>query len=1287
MSGLEDSIRSAVNMSERAAVKIEQQVGHVLGAMEQSRLNLARWTSPSGSEVDEVDGGEHGRARSSVMAFTALMEQAQGEIAQLFERRRATAGTFNIAFFGRTGSGKSTLIESFGRGSGERVSRGESDWTTEVHSVSWEGLDVCRLWDTPGINGWGRTCARSELEARARNAVEVSDIVLVCFDSQSQQASEFTKLADWTRHFGKPVIAVLNPRNPRWRLPTRSPIATQRRSISKAVAEHASNIEDNLARIGLHGVPVVAVNSKRALFARAALPYQGPDEKTLAKHRERFGIDTLERWSHFPRLAGLIERMLGESAVPVRLGGLGRQLLGALDQLDEGLSGVDQEAREANSLIDTGIERVLAVLGYPRAGDPVRRAFPVEEGVDLLTQLEARRGGPFQARERGDLQRFVTQRLAATLEPLRARSLDEAEECVIDAFDRRKDLSDTRVRQRCFDEPAMRKAANRAVDDTVAHIRKKVDLIHDDQKLDWSAAMAARIQGTAGSGTRLLGLGAQGAGLLFGASSALGMLALTNVWNPLGWAAGVAAAVGLIGGIASAVFGWFGSSRRKKAEQKRLKARRNALRSIRESVNDVYDSFVDKVLEAADGLRHEAVEQVVAPMTSEALVLHRVCAEISGIQGWTHRVRAETDEPRPGQVFVTEAARLETRLLSNPRGFWLGEDWVEDPEGLRQAERTDGPRRTRAHEPGFWDSIRENFRATFEDWGRGLEAGAGAAWLVHCRAVLHPEDDADDALTKLSGIVSDGRPRIDVVGDYNAGKSSFIRRLLLDAGQPVPDDLRIRGNPTTSEATAYPWEGCLLVDTPGLQSGRQEDEAQAYDSLADASALLYLFQPNLVVGETDHLARILRGDRDAGIASKLERTIFVVNRSDELGIDPDDDPNAYRRLVERKKVELVQALSSLGVAVQPSRVFCMASDPFQAVGDRTDATSADFDPYRSWDGFEPFFKEFRVLKRGITRIGADRSVLEGGIARLTKVVKLREAERVTEQSKVDMLTRLERDLAEAVAEGTRIHARIEADARRMVQGHAWGLLEDTLSCGSEQELAAHAKVLARWWEDRAFQSEVSRWNDQAAASINLWWEATQRMLERRIDSPGFRRAFPKISETFDGGSLTKEGSAWWRKMWNAVELPLKGATRDAVYQIGKFLNVKFKPWGATNLAKSLGRFGGALAVAGVVVDATLFARSILKERERERARKEAALFVDRSSSEVLSFLLKGDEDHPGPCGFLGELMQIIATHQATLKDEREQHEAAAQRATESMERLRECVEDAYRRLRTSQEIG
>ena len=199
--------------------------------------------------------------------------------------------------FGRTGTGKSCLIEALTSGNGTSISPGESDWTTEVAITEWGD---CRLYDTPGIAGWGRTVERTSLEERAREAVTAADVVLLCFDSQSQQAEEFRKAAAVDSRVRQPMIAILNNRNRLWRYPVRVGARAQRVQLSQAVAEHASNIREELARIGLRDVPVVALHSMRAVYARASLPYRGPAEHKRSMLSQREEVDA-------GRAAGMVE--------------------------------------------------------------------------------------------------------------------------------------------------------------------------------------------------------------------------------------------------------------------------------------------------------------------------------------------------------------------------------------------------------------------------------------------------------------------------------------------------------------------------------------------------------------------------------------------------------------------------------------------------------------------------------------------------------------------------------------------------------------------------------------------------------------------------------------------------------------------------------------------------------------------------------------------------------------------------------------------------------------------
>ena len=327
-------------------------------------------------------GSDHGDRPGSdvIAAYTTLLTEKKAEAESRFTRQRTRLETFNLVLFGRTGAGKSSLIEALSSGNGEPISQAESDWTTDVRDVHWRSS---RLVDTPGIGGWGRTVSRAELEARAEAAVADADVVILCFDTQSQQAGEFSKIAQWVSRYGKPVVAVLNSRNPRWRHPTKVGHQSTRRDLSRTVHEHMGNIRDELGRVDLNDVPVVAIHSKRAAFARTSDPYAGPDADSRQKQRDEYGPERLLAWSNLPALELLLTEALAQHAAPLRLGMLHEQARGLLTDTEAAVRTEHDEAAVFAEQLERGIADVLGLVGWPADKD-------LAKGIKRLEKLRRR---------------------------------------------------------------------------------------------------------------------------------------------------------------------------------------------------------------------------------------------------------------------------------------------------------------------------------------------------------------------------------------------------------------------------------------------------------------------------------------------------------------------------------------------------------------------------------------------------------------------------------------------------------------------------------------------------------------------------------------------------------------------------------------------------------------------------------------------------------------------------------------------------------------------------------
>jgi predicted GTPase len=1232
---LEAAIAHAVDVGRREAENLERRLQSAFREVERGQEELHVYADTDGLTQE---------ARTVAADFLRTTGELQADVADLLHRQRETLDTFNIAFFGRTGAGKSSLMEALSRGSGEAISpAGQSDWTVDVRQVEWS---ACVLHDIPGINGWGRDRPREELEAVARRTVEVADLVVLAFDNQSQQAQEFEKVAAWVRAFGKPVVAVLNCRNPLWRFPPRVPSGRNRRQLSKAVQQHATNISAELAKIGLPDVAVVALHTKRAVFACAQDDYAGPDSEAFDNHRKTHGEPLLFRWSNLGALEALVQTALSADAGAIRLSMLHGQLRGALDAASKDWTTSRGRAVAVAEDLERTIETVLGIVG---ATDPAaaedgsrirellgrKRVAQARRGAKRLQELERLRGGAFTIPRESDLARMMRHKLTAELGPRRETSLEQAMRAIDRALAERKLLSSEELRRVSFDEDAVNAATQRVVKAVSAYLEERVGRATDDMRDDLRAraTFADDVDGTAGQRERTFGrvleLGALGGS----ATAALGGLALANAWNPLGWATATALVVGVVGGLVSSVFGVFSGKKRKEAERKRQQARSKARASTRKQVNGIFDDLERTLSIRCGHAAAEAARGVLEEPVEMAIALRRIAMTADeALRIFGTLLNELPPEDAAARALLRARSQVErARDVRRSHDLWLGEDWIAEGEG----EATVSPL---LEQPD--STMAKRLDAAWKRVASTAAPRSGRQWLQTAEAALGDDADARPVLLQARGFADLDRARVAVVGDYSAGKTTFLRRLLAEDYRRIPEELRTGGAATTAIAAEYGWMGVSLVDTPGLQSGDRRHDSEATQAILSAGALLYLFNPNLVVGRSDFLRLALAGDADRLRAPKAQRTIFVINRADELGVDPEDDPEGYRRLCESKRAELVRALAASGVTIDPSDVVCLAANPYGLVDDDQQAAPEDYARTRGWDGIRELIDGFRAHRADFGESGVDVAILEQGAAGLRDVsVELggrRDA--IAEQRR--QLDRVIRGLQAAARKASAMEIDARVQLRRILEDHVEALWAEVLD-SSGPERAAHIERLEAWWADESLQAEVDEWAESFAEAVRQWAREGADAVDRQLRSPAFRSAFPDLAST-GLKFLRPRGRSGARDAARAAE-KAAGALGDKQLVLDVFhkFGHKFKPWGATKTAAKFGKVSAAVGVVSLGWDVLSVIRAELNDRQ-SAARLEAAQDELRQGiDQAIKELADGDEQTPGPCAALTRGVQQL----------------------------------------------
>ena len=1257
-SELASAVRSAIEESNLAADSLEAQVVKALGALQ----------SVMRENDDSADSPE------AVRSLRQALQTAHSDAADLFERQKAALATVNIALFGRTQVGKSSLIEAISCGSGETISTGECDFTLEVQPTTWKGV---QFFDTPGINGWGRTVSREVLESRTRKAVEVADMVVLCFDDHSQQASEFEKIAAWVKEYGKPVVCVLNMKNSAWRNPEMASSLSRRRILSQGVRENVSNIETEFAAIDITRVPIVAICAQRAVYARTGEYYSGPLPEQCRKMRELLDCDELLRQSNLEVFERVVGGALTDYAIQIRLGMLHSQVRTLLERLLLELQQAKEAANKAVDALDVAVGGIMEIVGYPPQGSAMREALPkTSSGEDILTAAEKARGDPFSAGAEGRVRRFSRRRCNSGFGALRSKSIAAANKAINDSFDRRCNLEAEDFVGQVYDMRRIKETGESVLTVAAEYLERELKLALDDAKLDLEFAVheAEGITGGAGKVMR-------GAGILANIASILAGVATVAAFTPEPVITkGVALILGVTAGVLKLVGGWLTG----KAKAKRQKARTTALAEATRGVNKTYDEIADQVEASVETMVRDAGAEALAVPLQNATGLW--C--LSSVMTVDQEILARSIEAVPEAIDAQALIDQSARKVAEEQGFFdrsseadqllLGEDWLCDPDIVEDEAVRVEPIRTAANDPGIFERMFSGFHRFTVQFTGNIRRGSGTDWLAQSEALLSGDEAGTAALAEVRQMESEGKPRYHFLGDYSTGKTSFIKRLLIDAGQSLPPTLEVRADPVTDRVHSYTWEDSLLIDSPGLQSSKADHADLTLKSVPDASVVICLFQPNLLVGHTAPLECVLKGDQEKGLAAKLDRTIFVIHRADELSPNPDLIPEQYVRACQNKRFELQKALASRGMLVEIDRIICMAADPYQMVGNRRDVNSAEFNRFRKWDGFKEFHAAIREIHSDSATSALDYSILEGGLARLGQIDSELALEEGALKFRKNVFARQASILADITSTGELLEGDLTAQAQKLVEDYVQGLMSQETR--SDEELRTKVAALAKWWVQPDFVARVDHWQTQAQKQIESWWRNSAERLARTMSSPRFKAALAGATEKLDETLFESSKTGHLKESLGIVADGLKGATRDLAYASGKMLGRNFRPWGAVNLAKNLRGAGAGLSGLLAAWDVYSLFKFFKEEKNDEQRQKEMNDFMDQTTEQVFISITTNGNETTGPLELLRLLKKELQGVAKELEMERDSINERFERLYARRLRYRKSMSAAWEAL-------
>lgn len=450
---------------------------------------------------------------------------------------------------------------------------------------------------------------------------------------------------------------------------------------------------------------------------------------------------------------------------------------------------------------------------------------------------------------------------------------------------------------------------------------------------------------------------------------------------------------------------------------------------------------------------------------------------------------------------------------------------------------------------------------------------------------------ADEQWQRFASITE---PVVTVYGAYDTGKSSLLRRLIVDSGVETPDWLTISARHETFEVNEVRAAGCLLRDTPGFVAGAADARADMNTQLANAAVELtdvaiVTVTPQLATAEFSALQALLRQVWGPG------SLWFVISRFDEVGVDPESDLDGYRERAKRKTGELRRALE-LDESVP---VFVVSQDFAQMAGSERNPNPELWDDFRDWDGIAELLDALRNIgSRGGTSLRASA------------------AQRFWRQSIVSAL-----DGVRAEEVRYREHESFSDEGVRLRQ--SWLAQLDALQTSADADLRGRiSETIGQAVDD---QRDAGAIQDSLKTIIDFWYGLQERNVEKLLrnvdDTIALERQRPswrdldELTESIRARTTHETGAEGPSEVITPAFKQVANAALTALVEYEKLSTLRKPAQAAASAMTMSKRVAAATAVIPLLVEISSVAEQFFRARadasERERQRKAMDAELDR----------------------------------------------------------------------------
>lgn len=478
--------------------------------------------------------------------------------------------------------------------------------------------------------------------------------------------------------------------------------------------------------------------------------------------------------------------------------------------------------------------------------------------------------------------------------------------------------------------------------------------------------------------------------------------------------------------------------------------------------------------------------------------------------------------------------------------------------------------------------------------------------------------DVQNKLKKSVKNVQGEKLKIALIGGFSEGKTSIAAAWL---GKIDPATMKISASESSNEVKVYDIDDDYqLIDTPGLYGYKEQmnidiQEIEKYKDItkkyvSEAHIILYVMNSKNPVKDS-HIDDLKWLFKELNL---LPRTVFVLSRFDEVSDVEDELDYQSKFKIKKQNVEerLAAILELSSNEIDELRIVAISANPFDEGVDYWMKNKDEFNQLSHIKLLQNATSELVKENGGYTRLVEEmrKSIISDIL--IKKIPEIEEKHQILAKE-MDKLNQI----YEVETEGLSLVAKKITYAKSNLKSNFNSYFHDLVMQAQGASLETIGEFLVR---------EVGEQGSIITSSITEYFENETNQINIALNTQAMN--FNAEIENIDTavGYMAKKGLSHLAKNIKLNSQTILAA-RDGLAAAGKIVGLnlkealKFKPWGAINLA---GHINKALPLLGIAIDAWDTWSQAQKVEEFQKAKKELVENFQKQQKEILELIDSDD---------------------------------------------------------------